>query len=198
MRSFPRTVDGAEITFDMEPKLPKLHNLASHVTECKGAKRDEKKDEPTSEEHMNIKRSAEIMEAFLKEGELNPEVVVTYKGFLRIFSAWIIDESLPWTAGEAPTLQMLFRYLKITYQLPSDTTIRNQLLQIFEELRGKVVREFAVCIQLLHERLSVSHSSSSFSQSNPKSPMQPIHGPLRRWCIPLHAQSGASSTTTGK
>ena len=39
---------------------------------------------------------------------------------------------------------MLFRYLKITYQLPSDTTVRNQLGHIFEELHGKVVREFAV------------------------------------------------------
>lgn len=147
-RSFPRTVDGVDVTFDMEPKLPKLHNLAGHVAECKGAKDDKKKDEPTSEENFNIKRSAEMMKAFLKEGELNPAVVVTYKGFLRIFSAWIIDESLPWTAGEAPTLQMLFRYLKITYQLPSDTTVHNQLGHIFEELHGKVVREFAVCISV--------------------------------------------------
>src|SRR5436309_1435264 len=144
MRSFPRTVDGMDINFDMELKLPKLHNLAGHVMDCKGAKDDEKQDELTSGERVNLKRSAEMMEAYLKEGELNPEVVATYKGFLRIFSAWIIDESLPWTAGEAPTLQMLFRYLKITYQLPSDTTIRNQLAHIFEELHGKVVREFAV------------------------------------------------------
>jgi hypothetical protein len=143
-RSFPRTVDGVDITFDTEPKLPKLHNLAGHVTECKGTKDDKKRDEPTSEEQINIKRSAEVMEAYLKEGELNPEVVATYRGFLRIFSAWILDESLPWTTGESPTLQMLFRYLKITYQLPSDTTVRNQLAHIFEELHGKVVREFAV------------------------------------------------------
>lgn len=128
----------------MEPRLPKLQNLAGHVTECKGAKDAKKLDGPTSEEQVNLKRSVEIMNAFLKEGELNPEVIVTYKGFIRIFSAWIFDESLPWTAGEAPTLQMLFRYLKITYQLPSDTTIRNQLAHIFEELNGKVVREFAV------------------------------------------------------
>jgi len=45
-RSFPRTVDGANITFDMEPKLPKLNNLAGHVPECKGAKDDNKKAEP--------------------------------------------------------------------------------------------------------------------------------------------------------
>jgi hypothetical protein len=145
-RSVPRTVNGVDMTFDKEPKLPKLQNLAGHVTECKGAKDNKEEDEPTSEEQINIKRSAKIMEAYLKEGELNPEVVSTYRGFLRIFSAWIFDESLPWTVGEAPTLRMLFRYLKITYQLPSDTTVRNQLAQIFEELHGKVVREFAVRI----------------------------------------------------
>jgi hypothetical protein len=103
-RSFPRTVNGEDVTFDMEPKLPRLQNLAGHVTECKGAKDNKDSDEPTSEEQVNLKQSAEIMEAYLKEGELNPEVVVTYKGFLRLFSAWILDESLPWTAGEAPTL----------------------------------------------------------------------------------------------
>ncbi|KAF8223566.1 hypothetical protein L208DRAFT_1316229 [Tricholoma matsutake] len=86
------------------------------------------------------------MEIYLKEGELNPEIVATYRGFLRIFSVWIFDESLPWTTGEVPTLQMLFKYLKITYQLPSDTTVCNQLAHIFEELHGKVVHEFVVSI----------------------------------------------------
>jgi hypothetical protein len=129
----------------MEPKLPRLQNLAGHVTECKGtAKEKENPGKPTSEEQINLKRSSEMMAAYLKEGELNPEAIVTYKGFLRIFSAWILDESLPWTTGEAPTLQMLFKYLKITYLLPSDTTICNQLVHIFDELHGKVVREFAV------------------------------------------------------
>ena len=133
-----------DITFDMELKLPKLHNLAGHVTECKGKKDDTKGEELTSEERINIKRSAQIMEVYLKEGELNPEVIATYREFLHIFSAWIFDESLLWTTGEVPTLQMLFQYLKVTYQLPSDTTVRNQLAYIFEELHGKVVREFAV------------------------------------------------------
>jgi len=142
--SFPRTIDGVDIAFDMELKLPKLQNLAGHVMECKGTKDDKKKDELTSEEQINIKQSAEMMEVYLKEGKLNPEVVATYRGFLHIFSVWILDESLPWTTGEAPTLQMLFRYLKITYQLPSDTMVHNQLAHIFEELHRKVVHEFAV------------------------------------------------------
>ena len=84
------------------------------------------------------------MEAYLREGELNPQIVPTKAGFLRIFSAWILDEDLPWTTGQAPTLQMLFKYLKVHYTLPSDTTVRNQLAKIFTELHGKVVREFTV------------------------------------------------------
>lgn len=39
-RTFLRTIDGGEITFDNKPKLPKLQNIASHVTECKGSKTD--------------------------------------------------------------------------------------------------------------------------------------------------------------
>jgi hypothetical protein len=89
------------------------------------------------------------MAEYLKAGELNPAIIATQKGFLRLFSAWILDESLPWTTGEAPSLDLLFKYLKVKFILPSDTTVRNQLGKIFLELHGKVVREFAVCPPLL-------------------------------------------------
>jgi len=84
------------------------------------------------------------MAQYLKKGELNPAITATQSGFLRLFSAWILDESLPWMTGEAPSLQLLFKYLKINFALPSDTTVRNQLAKIFAELHGKVVREFSV------------------------------------------------------
>ena len=143
--SAQRTVSRKDISFDMEPKLLKMQNLAGHISDCKGIKEaDEEKNQPTSKDQMNLTQSTEIMEAYLKEGELNPAIVMMYKGFLRIFLAWILDESLPWTTGEAPTLQMLFKYLKVNYELPSDTTVRNQLAHIFNELHGKVVHEFAV------------------------------------------------------
>jgi hypothetical protein len=128
----------------MEPKLPRMQNLARHIHEYKGGKESDEKNEPMSEDQLSLKKSAELMEAYLKEGKLNPSITTTYKGFLRIFSAWILDESLPWTAGKAPTLWMLLKYLKVNYPLPSDTTIRNQLVHIFGELHGKVVHEFAV------------------------------------------------------
>ncbi|KAJ3832930.1 hypothetical protein F5878DRAFT_646370, partial [Lentinula raphanica] len=51
---------------------------------------------------------------------------------------------LPWTTGEALSLALLFRYLKVWYELPSDTMVRNQLAKIFAELHGKVVCEFSI------------------------------------------------------
>jgi hypothetical protein len=94
---------------------------------------------------MNLQKSADMMAEYLKEGDLNPATIATQRGFLRIFSAWILDESLPWTTGEAPGLHALFKYLKIRFELPSDTTIRNQLAKIFQELHAKVVKAFSVC-----------------------------------------------------
>jgi hypothetical protein len=64
------------------------------------------------QEGFNVKRSAEFMSEYLKNGELNPAVIATPSGFLCLFVAWILDESLPWTTGEAPTLHLLLKYLK--------------------------------------------------------------------------------------
>ncbi|KAF8228159.1 hypothetical protein L208DRAFT_1292918 [Tricholoma matsutake] len=91
------------------------------------------------------------MALYLKNGELNSAIEPTQKGFLHLFSAWILDESLPWTTGEAPSLHILFKYLKIKFILLSDTTVCNQLAKIFAELHAKVVRTFTVswCTQKL-------------------------------------------------
>ncbi|KAF8888702.1 hypothetical protein CPB84DRAFT_1461956 [Gymnopilus junonius] len=148
-RSFLRTVKGENITFDDERVLPRLNNLASHVSEC--SKKRVADEQSTAEgrekaiaELMNTRESAKMMEAYLCEGQLNPAIEPTQKGFLRIFSAWILDESLPWTTGEAPGLHALFRYLKLRYELPTDTTVRNQLAEIFANLHAKVVKIFSV------------------------------------------------------
>jgi hypothetical protein len=151
LRSVPRTVYGDDITFDDEKTLPKLNNLASHVTECKkknGQSDDDSGDEKISEK-LKLKESAKFMADYLKEGLLNPQIIATYKGFLRLFTAWILDESLPWTTGEAPALAVLFKYLKVHFALPSDTTVRNQLAHIFAELHAKVVTELTVCVPLI-------------------------------------------------
>jgi hypothetical protein len=171
---FPRTVDGPDITFDTHQKpRPKLQNLATHLSECTEKVAAEKKakkavdaaiaaaaagdgsgahpviNDMDNEVHggsWNLRESARMLEEFLTtEGELNPQVIpVTQEGFVRLFAAWILDESLPWTTGEAPSLVALFKYLKINFYLPSDTTVRNYLTRIFIELHEKVVRELAV------------------------------------------------------
>lgn len=147
VRTFPRTIDGKDVSFDDEKSLPRLNNLSTHIKDCKRTKDAENNNDtstPPLTERVNLKRSAELMEGYLKQGELNPALVPTQKGFLRLFAAWILDESLPWTTGEAPSLSILFQYLKIRFVLPTDTTVRNQLAHIFSELHGKVVREFSV------------------------------------------------------
>jgi hypothetical protein len=84
------------------------------------------------------------MELFLEEGKLNPKVYPTKKGFLKHFSTWLIEEDLPFMTGEVPGIHRLFNYLDITYQLPSDMTVRNVLAKIYIELHGEVVCELSV------------------------------------------------------
>ncbi|KAK1217163.1 hypothetical protein PQX77_020171, partial [Marasmius sp. AFHP31] len=151
IRTVERTV-GTDKTFDDEPKLPKLNNMASHTRTCKERKKKEEaaqsgdteeSGDGSTTDRFNLKRSADFMVEYLKQGELNPAIEPTTRGFLRLFAAWILDDDLPWTTGESPSLAVLFKYLKVKYQLPSDTTVRNQLAVIFAELHGKVVRELS-------------------------------------------------------
>ncbi|KAF7794639.1 hypothetical protein EIP86_005776 [Pleurotus ostreatoroseus] len=139
-----RTVVTTNPSIDDEPRLPFLGNLGTHVKDKHPDALDGKdveEDGIQAADHGYTLKSAQMMAAFLKEGELNPRMVPTYKGFLRLFSAWILDEDLPFTTGEAPSLRNLFKYLHVNFALPSDTTVRNTLAHIFTELHGKVVRE---------------------------------------------------------
>ncbi|KAH7917410.1 hypothetical protein BV22DRAFT_994778, partial [Leucogyrophana mollusca] len=60
------------------------------------------------------------------------------KGFLKVFAAWIIDDDLPFTSGESKGLHRVFDYMKSRFLLPSDTTVRNQLVRIFAEMHGNI------------------------------------------------------------
>ena len=86
-----------------------------------------------------------MMAEYLKESDRIPATIATQHDFLHIFSAWILDKSLPWTTGELPGLHALFKYLKIRFELPLDTTVQNQLAKIFQELHAKVMKAFSVC-----------------------------------------------------
>ncbi|KAG5650564.1 hypothetical protein H0H81_011807 [Sphagnurus paluster] len=62
VRTFVRTIDGKEITFDDEPVLPKLNNLATHVNECKKTKGQAPNDDtPPGPKPFNLKRAAEFI-----------------------------------------------------------------------------------------------------------------------------------------
>jgi hypothetical protein len=111
-----------------------------------------------------VQKSRELMEQFLLERKLNPAIVPTKKGFLRIFCAWILDEDLPWTTGESPMLKNLFKYLNVNYGLPSDTTVCNELSKIFIELHHDVVSELEVREQ---SNSSLQHATyKAISESN--------------------------------
>ncbi|KZT08290.1 uncharacterized protein LAESUDRAFT_649153 [Laetiporus sulphureus 93-53] len=136
-----------------ERRKPVLGNLTTHtnskhvdtVKEVKAAK-------TTPQDGQNPSRSANgsytpasarLMEKFLEDGRLNPKRDPTQKGFLRVFAAWLLEENLPFTTGEAPGLHRLFHYLGIKFILPTDTTVRNTLARIFADLHAALVKELA-------------------------------------------------------
>lgn len=88
------------------------------------------------------------MEGYLKEGALNPRIVPTQSGFLKMFAAWLLEDDLAWTTGESPGLIRLFKYMQINFMLPSDTTVRNTVARICQDLHKTVVQELAVWVIL--------------------------------------------------
>ena len=84
------------------------------------------------------------MSDYLAEGQLNPKTYPTKKRFLKHFAAWLIEDDLSFTTGETPGIKQLFKYLEVTYQLPSITTIQNALARIYIKLHGQVVCKLSV------------------------------------------------------
>ncbi|KAF8600409.1 hypothetical protein BDV93DRAFT_447587, partial [Ceratobasidium sp. AG-I] len=65
-------------------------------------------------------------------------------GMIRHFSMWVVEENLPWTTGEAPGLQRLWRYLRIDHPLPTDTTVRKTLRGLYLDMQDtQMVFSFA-------------------------------------------------------
>lgn len=149
LQTVARKAEGTDISFDDESPRPGLQNLATHLTKCKkkpGPGDDSEAGQGRVEggEKFNLEASVKLMQSYMKEGLINPEIVATQKGFYRIFAAWILDESLPWTTGESPSLAALFKYLRVRFSLPTDTTVRNYLTHIFVELHETIVNELKV------------------------------------------------------
>ncbi|KAF6762923.1 hypothetical protein DFP72DRAFT_747468, partial [Ephemerocybe angulata] len=130
IRTFPRTVDGPNVKWEDEPTKPRTSNLTAHLrteykeyAKKKAAIAEAAEGDAPLEGEYNLPVVRDLMAEFLKKGELNPAVNPTWKGFLKLFALWILDDDLPWTTGESPMLRDLFKYLHINHKLPSDTTL---------------------------------------------------------------------------
>jgi len=165
--------------FDQEKPQPKLGNLAthtrtSHPKEWEGVEPGAEPTKPIDQGYTAA--SAKIMAAYLEEGKLNPAQYPTKKGFLLHFAAWILEDDLPFTTGETPGIHRLFKYLQVSYSLPSDTTVRNQLAKIYIHLHGEIVKELAVCHGCALKLWVAVVLTSNDRKSDRRSPMQLIIG----------------------
>ncbi|KAF5342711.1 hypothetical protein D9758_015876 [Tetrapyrgos nigripes] len=147
----------AERFEDKKPR-PTITNLTSHLKQHSEKLASAAADTPDTVERpprelSGSSASAKLLNAYLQEGRLNPALEPTYKGFLQHFTAWIIEDDLPFTTGESSGLQRVFSYLKIQYKLPTNTTVRKVLDQITEELRGNVIKELTA----INSKISYSH-----------------------------------------
>ncbi|KAF5326856.1 hypothetical protein D9619_005142 [Psilocybe cf. subviscida] len=144
-----------------EPLMPKINNLATHYAKCLKKNPDPlPEDSKLLLEHsnnFNLTRTREFLSQYLEKGRLNLAIEPLRKGFLQLFTAWILDESLPWTTGKSPTLRLLFQYLKIPYMLPSDTTVKACMAEIYNKLHGKLVHE------LTSQTLKISYSTDTWT-----------------------------------
>ncbi|KLO17810.1 hypothetical protein SCHPADRAFT_812869, partial [Schizopora paradoxa] len=61
------------------------------------------------------------------------------RGFVRLATAWVVKEDLPFTAPESDLLALMFRYSGSKFKLPSDTTIRNTLTKLHDDLHGELI-----------------------------------------------------------
>ena len=148
--SFKRTVLTTQKWSD-EPHLPFTGNLTNHIR----IKHPEKCSNPAGSDDNNDDGNAfpdngfgpgssKLLEDFARRGFLNPAREATQDGFYQLFAAWLLDDDLPWTTGETPSIHRLFRYLKVRFSLPSDTTVRNYVARLFVEMHEKVVKELTV------------------------------------------------------
>ncbi|KAF8214753.1 hypothetical protein K438DRAFT_1563209 [Mycena galopus ATCC 62051] len=98
--------------FDDEPKHPPLGNLRTHLNN-----HGDDLSVPGAAAELGDLRgvstaTTRLMEAFLHQGRLRPGSNPTQKGFIKVFSAWILEDDLLFTTGETGGIQRLFNYMK--------------------------------------------------------------------------------------
>ncbi|KAG8944484.1 hypothetical protein FRC04_001796, partial [Tulasnella sp. 424] len=143
VRTFPRT-KGVNL-WEEESNRPVLGNLATHTKKHEAKIAIAASSEPSTAHHTHgfTAASAKLMEGYLKDGALNPRLVPTQTGFLKMFAAWLLEDDLAWTTGESPGLARLFKYMQVNFKLPSDTTVRNTVARICQDLHKVIVEELA-------------------------------------------------------
>lgn len=168
IRTFPRT-KGVK-SWEKETHRPVIGNLATH-----SKKHEEKIASATSSEpptvhssHGFTAASAKLMEGYLKEGALNPRLVPSQSGFLKMFAAWLLEDDLAWTTSEPPGLGCLFKYMQVNFKLPSDTTVRNTVAQICQDLHKNIVEELVVSSLCSHFECGFTNVLYSFRGSSRK------------------------------
>ena len=87
-----------------------------------------------------------MIQGFLEAGKLNLQKNPTQHGFLCLFTAWLIEDDLPFTIGESLALKRLYEYMDSQMVLPSDTAIHNAVAHIMAELYSVIVKELLVSI----------------------------------------------------
>ena len=141
--------------------------------------------------------SAKLMKDFLAKGQLNPKKFPTKKGFLKHFTGWLFEDDLPFTTGKTPRIRQLFKYLKVTYQLPSDTTLWNALAKIYIELHGQVVCELSVSLNCLLQMSWCTYLTFTNRMSSRRSRTATTTELPVKWYSPLPGQLPTSLMTIG-
>jgi hypothetical protein len=146
-RNLPRKA----ATWAGESPKPKLGNLITHHTTAHpswsldGDEEEGKESStPIEPKHGVSQKQVDLMTQWLKDVGIDCDAMPSRKNFLYHFAAWLLEEDLPWTTGEAPSLKRLFKWLQIKYELPSDTTVRNVVAELYALLHGEVVKALAV------------------------------------------------------
>lgn len=135
---------------------PNTSNLSTHIREAHPDKKREQDENPTSFSTLDTDirdaidsasvGSQGILRQWLDNYEKNPSWPNTQQSLNILFSAWVIDANLVFTTGQSPLLRIIFRFINSMFTLPSDTTVRKMVSEIFRKLHGVVVRELTVGI----------------------------------------------------
>lgn len=155
--SFKRTVD-KEKSFEDELVQPPLGNLATHLRIKHPNASAPTDSPPPGLTHGISASSSKIMDDFLREGQLNPAIKPTQKGFYKVFAAWVLEDDLPFTTGETGGIHRLFSYMQSKFMLPSDTTVRSTLARIFIEMFEVVQAELKVIFHPVFYYLVLIHT----------------------------------------